>query len=108
MVITLRPPLEAGIYLAALMDIALGGAFIFRVEHRIIYPDRGATPVIANLPRAVSRTMLGEEQPGIGDGGVLDVVIDIRALMAFGFAEVLGKVGGKVTVTVPEVKRVLA
>ena len=106
MVIALRPALEGGVYRAALMDISLGGAFIFRVEHRIIYPRRGATPVTANLPGAVSRTMLGEEQPGIGDGGIMDEVSDIRSVMAFGFAKVLGEVGVKAPVTVPEVKRV--
>ena len=101
MVIALRPALERGVYRATRMDISLGGAFIFRVEHRIIYPRRGATGVTENLPGAVSRTMFGEEQPGIGDGGVLDEVSDIRSVMAFGFAEVLGEVGGKVAVNGP-------
>ena len=99
--------MEGGIYLAARMDISLWGAFILQVDHRMIYPGRGATPVTANLPGAVSRTMLGEEQPGIGDGGVLDEVSDIRSVMAFGFAKVLGEVEVRVAVMVLGVEKVL-
>ena len=90
--VTLRPPWEGGIYLATGIDISFWGAFILHVDHRMIYPGRGTNQVTTNLPGAVSRTMFGEEQPGIGDGGVFDEVSDIRSVMAFGFAKVPGEV----------------